>query len=271
MQPLYEDPPLDALYPPSLNLAAFYSAGSRLNGRVFSAQGAHAHPTILLLHGYPGVEQNQDLAHVFRRAGWNVVMFHYRGAWGSEGEFSVGNLLEDALNVAEAIRQPEFVAQYRVNPERIVLMGHSMGGFAALLATAELPWVQAVASLAGFYVTGHARLLNEDDFEQEAYLWGLEAAPLRGATGAGVVQELIAHAEDWDLLRRAPAFSGRDVCMVGATMDSIAPTALHLEPLAAAYRQHGARVATHTLEADHSFSGARVALAARLLAWLETL
>jgi pimeloyl-ACP methyl ester carboxylesterase len=271
MQALYEDPPLDALYPPSLNLVAFYSSGARLNGRVFTAQGAHAHPTILLLHGYPGVEQNQDLAHAFRRAGWNVVMYHYRGAWGSEGEFSVSHLLEDTQAVAEAIRQPEFVAQYRVDAERIVLMGHSMGGFAALMAAAELPWVHAAASLAGFYVTGHARLLNEDDFDQEAYLWGLETAPLRGATGAGVVQELLTHAEDWDLLRRAPAFSGRAVCMVGATMDSIAPTALHLEPLAAAYRDHGARVTSHTLEADHSFSSARIALAARLLAWLASL
>jgi uncharacterized protein len=35
---------------------------------------------VLLAH-----QRNLDLAHAMRRAGWNVVFFHYQGAWGSGG------------------------------------------------------------------------------------------------------------------------------------------------------------------------------------------
>jgi len=38
---------------------------------------------VVLLHGYPGNERNLDLAQARRRDGWDIVFFHYRGAWGS--------------------------------------------------------------------------------------------------------------------------------------------------------------------------------------------
>jgi len=37
-----------------------------------------------LLHGLPGYESSGDLAQSIRRAGWNVVFFHYRGTWGTK-------------------------------------------------------------------------------------------------------------------------------------------------------------------------------------------
>ena len=52
--------------------------------------------TVVLLHGLPGNEQNLDLAQAIRRAGWNVLTLHYRGAWGSPGQFSLQHVLEDA-------------------------------------------------------------------------------------------------------------------------------------------------------------------------------
>jgi uncharacterized protein len=58
----------------------FESHGQPLVGRMLVAQGAGTHPTILLLHGFPGHDQNGDLMQSFRRAGWNVMTFHYRGA-----------------------------------------------------------------------------------------------------------------------------------------------------------------------------------------------
>lgn len=33
-------------------------------------------------HGIPGIEMNHDLAHAFRDAGVNAVIFHYRGSCG---------------------------------------------------------------------------------------------------------------------------------------------------------------------------------------------
>jgi hypothetical protein len=64
-------------------------------GLIYEAPGVGPHPTALVLHGFPGNERNLDLAQAIRRAGWNAVFFHYRGAWGSEGSFGFVHVLED--------------------------------------------------------------------------------------------------------------------------------------------------------------------------------
>lgn len=72
------------------------SAGVLLLGVLFPATGPGPHPTVVMLHGFPGTENNFDLAHALRRSGRNVLTFHYRGAWGSPGRFTFSNALEDA-------------------------------------------------------------------------------------------------------------------------------------------------------------------------------
>ncbi|MEO6228194.1 MAG: hypothetical protein ABIO61_10130 [Thermomonas sp.] len=67
------------------------SHGAKLNALMYVAAGAKPHPTVILLHGFPGNERNLDLAQDIRRAGWNVLYFNYRGAWGTPGDFSFAN------------------------------------------------------------------------------------------------------------------------------------------------------------------------------------
>ena len=55
------------------------SHGSRIMGVFLLASGTQPHPTVILLHGFPGYEQNIDLAQSLRRDGWNVLAMHYRG------------------------------------------------------------------------------------------------------------------------------------------------------------------------------------------------
>jgi hypothetical protein len=43
----------------------------------------------LLLHGCPGLQQNGDLAVALRDRGWNALIFHYRGSWGSGGRYDL--------------------------------------------------------------------------------------------------------------------------------------------------------------------------------------
>ena len=82
--PVSQDPQsIDAANPPAIVEVNFKSQGKRLNGVVYLANGAGPHPTVVLLHGFPGNEKNLDLAQALRRDGFNVLFFHYRGAWGS--------------------------------------------------------------------------------------------------------------------------------------------------------------------------------------------
>src|SRR2546430_17107942 len=63
----------------------FTSDGHRLLGTLYLARGDEPKPTALLLHGCPGLQQNGDLAVALRDRGWNSLIFHYRGSWGSGG------------------------------------------------------------------------------------------------------------------------------------------------------------------------------------------
>src|ERR1700721_1446167 len=90
------DPVPDPVHPPRSAQVLIPSHGMEMNGLFYLAGGAGPHPTIVLLHGFPGNEQNLDLAQAIRRAGWNVLTLHYRGSWGSPGKFSFSNALEDS-------------------------------------------------------------------------------------------------------------------------------------------------------------------------------
>jgi pimeloyl-ACP methyl ester carboxylesterase len=131
------DPPRDAAHPARNRQLLIESHGSQMNALFFLAAGAGPHPTMLLLHGLPGNERNLDLAQAVRRAGWNVLTFTYRGAWGSEGDFSIGHALEDTRAAMIFLRSDEAANVYGVDAHHIVIAGHSMGGFAAGAFAAE--------------------------------------------------------------------------------------------------------------------------------------
>ena len=104
------------------------SHGKRMSGFAYLAAGKGPHPTILLLHGYPGNEKNLDVAQAMRSKGWNVVFFHYRGSWGSEGEFSFRSAEQDVQIVLQFLMEEKNATRLRIDPKQISTVGHSMGG-----------------------------------------------------------------------------------------------------------------------------------------------
>jgi uncharacterized protein len=270
--PLFADPTPDAQFPAMTNYITFQSEGVTLNGRFFVAQGEGAHPTILLLHGYPGIEQNFDLAQALRRVGWHVIAFHYRGAWGSEGIFSVEHALEDVLAVLNTLHDETFAAQHRIDREKLIVIGHSMGGFIALWAASQCEFVRGVVSLAGFNFGAHAQLLTDDpdDLEYEAALWNQEVAPLKGAAGMALVEEMVAHKHDWDISTFAPTTKANILLVMGA-QDPVCPLPTHYDAPLRAYQQAGVSITGKVINGDHSFANSRVLLTETVGEWLETI
>src|SRR3954466_3724168 len=133
---IYTDPPHDHAHPAGMEVLHIPSGGVKINGIAYTAAGAGPHPVLVLMHGLPGNEKNLDLAQAVRRAGWTVVTFNYRGSWGSPGRFSFAGNLEDARGVLAYLRNPANAAHLGIDPRRIVLAGHSMGGWVAAM-TAE--------------------------------------------------------------------------------------------------------------------------------------
>ena len=98
----------------------------RLLCTCFRAGGAGKHPVVVICHGFPGNEKNLDLAAALRRVGFHVISFHYSGSWGSDGNFSFHNCLEDLDTILEMLVNDSSIG---ADPEQIYLWGHSMGGF----------------------------------------------------------------------------------------------------------------------------------------------
>jgi len=120
------------------------SGGHKLLGTLFLARGDEPKPTALLLHGLPGIEKNYDLAHTLRDAGWNSLIFHYRGSWGSGGEYRFETLADDVLAALDYLSSG---AHDQVDAARFALVGHSMGGWTAVKAAVRDDRVRAVVTI----------------------------------------------------------------------------------------------------------------------------
>ena len=127
----------DAKAPGSCEELTIPSHGSRLAAFMYTAPGPQPHPTLILLHGFPGNERNLDIAQSVRRAGWNVLYFNYRGSWGSEGDFSFANCVEDVASAVAFCKQQ--AQTLHIDTARLALFGHSMGGWTVLAAAAAMP------------------------------------------------------------------------------------------------------------------------------------
>jgi pimeloyl-ACP methyl ester carboxylesterase len=270
--PVAQDPAFDAAYPALSSEVVFESHGARMFGLVYEAPGADPHPTAIVLHGFPGNERNLDLAQAIRRSGWNAVFFHYRGSWGSDGEFSFEHVLEDVAAVVATLQQPDFAVAHRIDPTRLALIGHSMGGFAALVSASELPAVDCAASLAGANLGLWAEALRTPEGEARVAGaldgWG---GPIRGASGAALVAEVRANETRFDLRNHAAALATKPLLLVAGSRDTVTPPALHQDPLVARLaNEPDAKLQTALLDADHAFADRRVELSRLVLRWLAT-
>jgi pimeloyl-ACP methyl ester carboxylesterase len=138
------------------------SDNALLAGLIYRANGPGRHPTLLLLHGYPGNERNLDIAQVVRATGWNVIYFDYRGSWGSQGKFSFRNCVGDVVNVVKFCNQ--FQDSLKIDTANIVLFGHSMGGWITLKAIQLIPQIKKAFALSAWDIYGdYKQVLNHKE------------------------------------------------------------------------------------------------------------
>jgi uncharacterized protein len=260
------DPAVDKKFPPGIVGITVPSHGVEMDATLYLAGGAGPHGTVLLLHGLPGYEYNGDLAQSIRRAGWNVLIFHYRGTWGTAGTFSQSSAIDDSMEAVRFLRDPAAVAKYHLDPQRLAVIGHSFGGFVAGYVGSHDPNIGAVAMISAV----NLGKINTDPKERETRLkrWQTQLHPVHGATAAELFAEAERHADDWDYVRWADSLRKRPVLLVEADDQNHAD----MEALASALRQKGAAVLEHTAVAtDHSFSDHRIELQAIVVRWLEKL
>jgi dienelactone hydrolase len=111
-------------------------------GGLLSPSGTGTGAAVLMLHGFPGVLKNEDLAADLCRRGHVVFMPYYGGCWGSPGRFTIRGAFDDARAGLALLSR-----YHRVRAGRVGILGYSFGGWAALRMASESR-VAAVAALA---------------------------------------------------------------------------------------------------------------------------
>jgi acetyl esterase/lipase len=216
------------------------------------------------LHGLPGNEKNLDLAQAIRRAGWNAITANYRGSWGSPGSFSFAQVLEDGDAILRYVRDSANARQLGIDTGRIVLAGHSMGGWAtAHVASHDHALKGAILiSAADMGVTGSRKRADvvrgmADDMES-----------LSGTTPEQMADELIAHSKEWTFDRIAGGLAATPL-LVLTSDDGLAP---HGDALVKSVRLLGNQhVTTAHVATDHPWSDRRIDLESRVIRWLQSL
>lgn len=267
------DPMVDAANPPAMRAFQIPSHGVGLNALVYVAAGVGPHPVVVLLHGFPGNEKNLDLAQAIRRAGWDVVYFDYRGAWGTKGDFSFTHSMEDTQTVVAYLRDPANAAKLRVDPKQIVLVGHSMGGMIAAYVGAHDPTIEAVGLISAADMAGRAKLVAGiaagarakaiGEIAKKLSSQGIE--PLAGCTAESLAEDLVAHAVEYSLPAQAAKLASRPVLVITSDDGLAAPADALVAGMQAAGNQEVNAVHIAT---DHSYSGKRLELTQTVLGGL---
>jgi uncharacterized protein len=258
------DPPRDSAHPARMEVLHIPSGGVKINGVAYLASGVGAHPTLVLFHGLPGNEKNLDIAQAVRRDGWNAITVNYRGSWGSPGEFRFANNLEDADAVLAFLRDPANARSLGIDTTRLVIAGHSMGGWVTALTAGHDRGIRgailiSMADMSNFATGTRAKLITEmaDDMES-----------LAGVTPESMADELIANAAKWHVADAVPGLA-RLPLLVITSNDGLAPQS---DGLVKALRTRGdASVTTVHYPTDHSYSDKRIAVEASIIEWLDRL
>jgi len=225
------------------------SNNALLPGFIYRANGAQKHPTLLLLHGFPGNERNLDLAQVVRAHGWNVIYFDYRGSWGSQGKFSFRHCVEDVVNVVAFCKK--YQDSLRIDTSNIVLFGHSMGGWVCLKSLQRLPGVKK-----GFALSTWDIWTDHKDLDKGPAYFVLNSP------GSQLLADVNANPNFFRLDKDGKVLSGKQIIM----LDEHSGNKALAETLRSANKTYFDYSVWPT---DHPFTNRRVALMKKVLQFLD--
>ena len=261
---IYTDPAADADHPARMETLHIPTGGVEINAIAYLASGKGPHPTLVICHGWPGNEKNLDLAQAVRRAGWNAITFNYRGSWGSPGSFRFSNNPQDAAAVLAYLRDPANAQELGVDPARMAIIGHSMGGWVAAMTAGTDEDLIGMGQISAANMGWVGRLERADLAKRSAG----NAETLADTSPEQMADELIAGQAANDFLQYAPNLADKSLLILSSD-DNLA---FMTDALVAAVREAGGTRVTAIHEAtDHSWSDKRIALQAHVIRWLEML
>lgn len=208
-------------------------------------------PLVVLFHGIPGAELNLDLAYALRENGFAVLAPNYNGCWGSQGDYRIEGIPGNIRTVLDFACEDEFVETAGIDPARICVVGHSLGGWAALISPRISKRVRAIVALDPLVdpIFGGAPA-GDEPFLREF------AEPLRGVTASQLAEGMRWAAREWLPLDVIEDLGDRFFMLLCAT----GPDAIPLGPamdLLTKVRSFNPSAEYWALNSDHSFISCR--------------
>jgi hypothetical protein len=195
-----------------------------------------------------------------------VLFFHYRGAWGSQGDYTVGGQSEDVAAVVEYIHQN--AEKLRADTKQLSIIGHSLGGFTALRSTAQIKALNCAVGLAAYNFEPEASYTEEQRRGQEAYIDQLFM--LHNLTGAKMSSEAAENTEAFDTRNLATKLSGKSVLLIAASEDNAVPPEMQSRVVAAYQKNPDINLKAEVIPGDHAFSVSRIRLQRMVIEWMNS-
>ncbi len=191
------------------------SQGASLQGRLHIPEGK-ARGSILMAHCFTcskNIHTMTRLAHGFADAGYAALRFDFTGLGDSDGDFAETSV---SANVADLTRAALTLIQRGYGP--CGLVGHSLGGAAALIAAARLKSVQSIVTIGAPSDPAHVRSLFSES-ESEIRSHGVAEVCI-GGRSFNLAEGFLNDLEDHDLLESVRTLN-RPLLVIHAHDDTV--------------------------------------------------
>lgn len=138
--------------------------GEKLAARLELPADQHPHNYVLFAHCFTcnkNLTAIKNISRALTRDGFAVMRFDFTGLGESEGDFADTNF---SSNVEDLLKAAEFLEQNYQAPS--VLVGHSLGGAAVLVARQHIPSVKAVTTIGAPFHPAHVAHLFQGNIEE---------------------------------------------------------------------------------------------------------
>ncbi|MBN2414784.1 alpha/beta fold hydrolase [bacterium] len=250
----------------------FRSDGDLIHAILFRGAGEGGHPTVIILHGFPGGEGDLfGIGAAISADGWNALVMNYRGMFRNEGTNTPLHTLADVVAALDYLDNAglDFVAK-----DRFVAIGYSYGGWVALMTGACDSRVSCVAGIGAGNLGALAEDISSDPktrvYWEDAFEKLMRGNPARGVGGEKTVEEILANSFEFDIRNHGEVLSRKPVLLVGGWRDDTAPLEKIMIPIARAIEAvDGSRLTPIVVDDDHAFRYTREAVLVAVRSWLR--
>lgn len=242
-----------------IDALVFKSEGAEIYGEILKPDqsfGANR-PCAIFFHGFAGFTRFDDIAQALCRSGCVVLIVHHRGAWGSQGKYTITNCIQDAVGLVKYVKTAEFTRQHRTNADSVYLVGHSMGGNTVLNAAVQTPGVKGIVMLAPGDIGTIAKQISKSDMHDFLIDNGFDVLKTDGFDV--VYNDLIKNAATYSFPNAAGKLKNTAILLITGQLDTCIPNDLVTAFYDAVGKNKTVPLCTYkSYKCKHSLMGVRV-------------